>query len=91
MDRDASEVLADDVVRDFLTPRLLKHQAIYTPWQAVDLNPANSVRSGVRRGNLSPPRAKFCKRFAVLALIGRLPHLPNNACSIRRWLGARST
>ena len=34
LDRDACVVLADDVGRDFSTPRPLKHQAIYTPRQA---------------------------------------------------------
>ena len=59
LDGDACEVFKDDVVSNLLTPRFLNHQAINTPWQAVDLNHANSIRSRVRRGNFSPPRAKF--------------------------------
>jgi hypothetical protein len=55
LDGGACEVFADNVVSNLLTPRFLKYQAIYTPWQAVDLHPANSVRSRVRRGNFSPP------------------------------------
>jgi len=80
LDGNACEVLTDDVVSDLLTPRFLKHLAIYAPWQAIDLHPANSVRSGVRRGNLGSPRAKFRKGFTVLAFIWGLLHLTNNAC-----------
>jgi hypothetical protein len=90
LDRNACEVPTDDLVSNLLTPRFLKHQAIYAPRQAVDLHPPNPVRSCVRRGNFSPPRAKFRKGFAVLAFIGGLLHLTNNAFSIRRWCGERS-
>jgi len=69
------EVRADDMVSDLLTPCLLKYQAIYTPWQVVDLYSANSVRGRARRGDLRPARAKLRKGFAVLLFVCLRPHL----------------
>jgi len=77
------ELLADDVISDGLTPRLLKDQSIYTQWQVVDLNPANSVRSRVRRGNPRSARAKLREGFAVLLLVCLGPHLTVKSSLLR--------
>ena len=53
------EFLADDMVSDLQTPRLLKHESIYTPCQVVDLNPANSIRGRMGRGDLRSARPKL--------------------------------
>ncbi len=66
--------LSNDLVGDLLTPGLFKDKSIDTPWQVIYPHPANAVGSGVGRGNLRPARTKLRKRFAVLALIWRLPH-----------------
>jgi hypothetical protein len=62
-------LLTHELVGDRLTPCLLKHQSIYKQREVVYLDPANSVGSRIRRGYLTPPRAKFRESFTILFLI----------------------
>ena len=68
-----------ELIGDLLTPCLLKHESIYTPPEVVNLDPANSIGSRIRRGNLTPSGAKFREGFTVLLLIFSCRHIAINS------------